>query len=211
VNSDTTRRHQFLPWAALDTATGDLWAVFYDRRETTGNATDVYVAKSTDGGDSWSDFKVSESSFIPTANAFLGDYIGIAAYRNVVRPIWTRMENGVTSVWTAILGDSSRSGVEGWSMTDDDATAFLDLHGGAFGAMTRITFGMAQRGVVKLTVHDALGRQVRRLIDEELEAGLHPAWWDGAADDGAPAPNGIYFVVLNVEGKSIVRKSVMVR
>ena len=65
VNDDLTVRHQFFPWIAVDHATGHLYVVFYDRRETSGNATDVFLARSTDGGKTIDNMRISKSSFVP--------------------------------------------------------------------------------------------------------------------------------------------------
>ncbi len=107
VNNDASGRHQFFPWMTVDSTTGIIYSVFYDRRNTTGSATDVYMAKSTDGGDSWHNFKVSESSFEPTAGTFFGDYAGIAAYRKIVYPFWMRLHDGEMSLWTVRYEETS--------------------------------------------------------------------------------------------------------
>ena len=107
VNNDNTTRHQFFPWLTIDQTTGHLFVVFYDRRNTTGLATDVYMAKSVDGGESFENFKVSQSSFTPTASIFFGDYTNIAAFNRNIYPIWMRMDGSVLSVWNAIVTDSS--------------------------------------------------------------------------------------------------------
>jgi hypothetical protein len=107
VNNDNTTRHQFFPWATIDQATGILYVVFYDRRNTTGAATDVYIARSTDGGESFENFKISQSSFTPNQNVFFGDYTNIAAFNRKVYPIWTRLDNTTLSIWTAPFYDSS--------------------------------------------------------------------------------------------------------
>ena len=52
-----------------------MYIVYYDRRNTIGPMTEVYVARSTDGGDTFSNFVVSESPFEATIQKFLGDYI----------------------------------------------------------------------------------------------------------------------------------------
>ena len=103
VNTDTTARHQFFPWLTIDQETGHLYAVFYDRRNYSDSQTDVFIAKSTDGGITWKDERISESPFVPIPNAFFGDYNHIAVVNGIVRPVWTRYENGTTSVWTALL------------------------------------------------------------------------------------------------------------
>lgn len=107
VNDDNSGRHQFFPWMCVDSTTGAIYSVFYDRRNTTGAGTDVYLAKSTDGGETFENIKISESTFSTTSSVFFGDYIGIAAHDRVVRPLWTRMDGFDLSVWTAEYIDSS--------------------------------------------------------------------------------------------------------
>jgi len=106
VNDDNTTRQQFFTWMTIDQTTGFIYCCFYDRRNTTGAATDVYVARSTDGGGSFDNFKVSESSFTPTSGVFFGDYTNIAAYNRMVYPMWMRL-SGSLSVWTAIIHDTT--------------------------------------------------------------------------------------------------------
>ncbi len=112
VNDDQTTRQQFFTWMTVDPSTGHIWAVFYDRRNTTGDATDVYVAKSTDGGDTFENLKVSESSFTPSQFVFFGDYTNIAALNGKIYPIWMRADNMTLSVWVAHVIDSTTVPVE---------------------------------------------------------------------------------------------------
>ena len=63
----------------------------------------MVVASSIDGGDTWTNQTVSESPFVPEGQVFFGDYNNIAAVDGHVRPIWTREDLGVLSVWTALL------------------------------------------------------------------------------------------------------------
>ena len=106
VNNDNTSREQFFVWSTVDPSTGHLWFVFYDRRNTTGAETDVFVAKSTDGGTTFENFKVSEAPFTPTASVFFGDYSNIAAWDGKIYPIWTRLQGGQLSVWITVINDS---------------------------------------------------------------------------------------------------------
>ncbi|GAB4299860.1 MAG: hypothetical protein Kow0098_26710 [Ignavibacteriaceae bacterium] len=107
INDDISARHQFFVWMSVDPKTGVIYTVFYDRRNTTGAVTDVYIARSTDGGSTFENFKVSETSFLPDASVFFGDYTNIAAFDGKVYPIWMRMDGFNLSVWTAIIEDTS--------------------------------------------------------------------------------------------------------
>jgi hypothetical protein len=103
VNTDGAGKHQFLTWMAVDQASGALFVVFYDRRDHEGNETDVYLAYSLDGGASFKNVKISEEPFTPEDGTFFGDYNNIDVHKGLITPIWTRMDNGKTSVWTSII------------------------------------------------------------------------------------------------------------
>ena len=92
---------QFLPWLTVDQTTGYLFAVYYDRRATTSpTETNTYLAYSTDGGETWSEFKINEEPFHPSDQIFMGDYNHISAHNGIVRPIWTELRDHKKSVWT---------------------------------------------------------------------------------------------------------------
>lgn len=103
LNQDGKGKHQFLPWMAVDQITGYIYIVYYDRRAYDDLQTDVYLAYSIDGGSSFKEVKISETPFIPSDDKFFGDYTNISAHNGVITPIWTRMDNGRTSVYTAVI------------------------------------------------------------------------------------------------------------
>lgn len=103
VNDDAKGKQQFLTWMAVDQTNGYLYGVFYDRRSYSDGQTDVYIAISQNGGQSFKNMKISESPFNPTPLVFFGDYNNISAHNGVVRPIWTRLDKGKLSVWTALI------------------------------------------------------------------------------------------------------------
>jgi len=109
VNQDNTQTHQFFTWMTVDPATGYLYFVYYDRRNYNDNRTDVYLARSTDGGETFTEFKISQSPFTPNSSIFFGDYTGITALNGKVYPIWTRLENSQRSVWIAIFQDTIKT------------------------------------------------------------------------------------------------------
>lgn len=103
INKDGAGKHQFLPWMAVDQTTGHIYIVYYDRRDYDDLQTDVYLAYSVDGGINFTEMKISETPFVPSANKFFGDYTNISAHKGVIAPIWTRMDNERTSVLTAVI------------------------------------------------------------------------------------------------------------
>lgn len=103
VNDDPAGKQQFFTWMTVDQKTGAIYVVFYDRRDHEGTETDVYLATSLDGGKTFQNERISSSPFTPHPGVFFGDYNNISAHNGVVRPIWTRYEDGKLSVWTALI------------------------------------------------------------------------------------------------------------
>lgn len=100
INNDSSQRHQFFSWLTIDQTTGYLYCVFYDRRNYANHQTDVYLAYSRDGGETFTNLCISQSPFTPQGSVFFGDYNHIAAHAGRIFPIWTRMDGRATKVMT---------------------------------------------------------------------------------------------------------------
>ncbi len=107
VNDDEGKSHQFFNWLTVDPITGFVYVVFYDRsayeKDKDSTETDVYLAYSKDGGESFTNKKISEKPFTPNPELFFGDYNNISAYNGTIRPIWTRVDGIKLSIWTALV------------------------------------------------------------------------------------------------------------
>lgn len=103
VFDDSTASYQFHGAMTQDQTTGFIYVVYYDRSLHENNATDVYLAYSVDGGTTFTNNKISETPFIPTEDATLGAYIDVSAHEGRIVPVWTRMEEGQTSIATTII------------------------------------------------------------------------------------------------------------
>ncbi|HCR53464.1 MAG TPA: glycosyl hydrolase [Cytophagales bacterium] len=103
VSKENSEKHQFLPWMTVDQTTGYIYVVYYDRRNYDDNRTDVYLSYSEDAGYTFKDVKISETPFVPSEDKFFGDYTNIAAHDGVIAAVWTRMDEGKTSIWTTII------------------------------------------------------------------------------------------------------------
>jgi len=77
-----------------------------------------------------------------------------------------------------------------------------------FNPKTGISFGLPGDGFVTLKVYDIMGRCVKTLVDEKLEAGTHNIIWDGTADDGSRISSGVYFYKLS-QGDNVITKKMM--
>ncbi|MHB9029830.1 MAG: FlgD immunoglobulin-like domain containing protein, partial [Candidatus Latescibacterota bacterium] len=66
-----------------------------------------------------------------------------------------------------------------------------------FNPATVIPFTLSRDGEVKLVIFNALGQNVRTLVNGRLSAGSHTAVWDGTDDNGFGAGSGIYIYELS--------------
>jgi len=212
VNDDTGVAQQFFPWFTIDQTTGFLYAAFYDRRNTTGNVTEVFVARSTDGGETFQNFRVSASSFTPSASVFFGDYIGIAAHNRMVYPIWARMDGSSLSVWTAIFNDSVVTSVIGGPEIPS-AVSLSQNYPNPFNPNTMIRFELPSArtntdgyAFVSLKVYDVVGKEVATLVEHELRPGRHEVMFDGSN-----LASGVYCYRLQAGGHLETRKLVLLR
>ncbi len=106
VNTDTTQTHQFLTWLSVDPVTGFLYIIYYDRSKYLDNKTDVVLAVSKDGGNSFVTKTISNRPFIPVKSAFFGDYNNIDTYNGTIVPIWTEMTGKQISIKSIIIKDN---------------------------------------------------------------------------------------------------------
>jgi FlgD Ig-like domain/IPT/TIG domain len=73
----------------------------------------------------------------------------------------------------------------------------------------RLSFSLPMSGATRLTIHDARGARIRRLVDEDLSLGPHDYVWDGADDRGRRVARGLYFARLDAPGASLSRRLVL--
>jgi hypothetical protein len=101
VNQDPAGlgKQHFFPWITSDPDNGNLCVVYYDDRNVSNAQCETWVSYSNDGGDTWSDMRVSDVAFTPSpvpglAAGYFGDYLGITSKNMKVYPAWTDNRSG---------------------------------------------------------------------------------------------------------------------
>jgi len=158
VNDDTTNRQQFFTWMTVDQTTGFVWFVFYDRRNYLNTSTDVFMAVSKDGGNTFTNFKVSSTPFVPVSGVFFGDYTNVTASDNVVRPIWTRLDNFNLSVWTAIIDTTTLTGNP--FLETEPTLMHEQNYPNPFSDQTAFSFKLHTPALVTIKIYDLSGRTI---------------------------------------------------
>ena len=87
-----------------------------------------------------------------------------------------------------------------------------DVYPNPFTSAAAVRFSLPEPRPVMVTVYDALGAEVVRLLDGSVRSeGMHLVVWDGRRASGVVAGSGVYFVNLLAGTERTTRKVVLVR
>jgi hypothetical protein len=108
--------------------------------------------------------------------------VGLDQFGNETEP--TNLVSGRPECWAGIEGELDTTG----------GFALGKSYPNPFDASTVIPYRLAKPcNQVRLAIYDAVGREVRRLMDDSQDAGLYHAVWDGRDREGRSVPPGVYF------------------
>ncbi len=170
---------------------------------------DIYTARSTDGGQSWSwRFNVTESPDIDeyelnmakNAGSKNGGTIWLAynevdpfsettatdeIYTDKVNRLWVAEASGFPQDTTAIGGAEQ---------TVPGDITLKQNYPNPFNPVTSITYSLVNSGYIELSVFDISGKKVETLVSGTQRAGKHIARWDAGSH-----ASGIYFYKLTAK------------
>jgi hypothetical protein len=170
VNDDPPGKHQFLSWMDIDQSNGHIYIVYYDRRNHSGDSTDVFLARSTDGGESFTNILLSESPFLPVDSVEFGDYTNIVANEGIVRPVWTRFEDQIFSIWTALVDYSI------WTSIDENQQIVkgLKCYPNPAKDIISLTFVLEEQSELSIQILDINGRIIAEpMMKKATSPGFH--------------------------------------
>ncbi|MBN1895247.1 T9SS type A sorting domain-containing protein, partial [bacterium] len=82
----------------------------------------------------------------------------------------------------------------------------LAIYPNPFNSTTRVRFMLAVPGEPELTLYDAIGRCLKTIRPGRLAAGFH-----SVTLDGSELATGVYVIRIHLEGRSEIRKMVLIR
>ena len=80
-----------------------------------------------------------------------------------------------------------------------------------FNPVTKIEYGLPEKGQVKLVIYDILGREVLTLVDGLQEAGYKTITWNGMNQTGRLVSAGMYFYAIQANDFRQVRKMILLK
>ena len=203
INDDNSSRPQFFPWMCIDPVTGIMYIVYYNRSNTISAMTEVYLARSTDGGESFDNYLISESAFEAQFSQFIGDYTNLVAYNGKIYAVWTRSDQFGRSILIAPV-DESALDVKNNEVVSD--FRLYQNYPNPFNPSTKIKYQIADYGFVSLKVYDILGREVAVLVNETQNPGSYEIKFDGKNFS-----SGTYFYRIKTRNNIQTKKMMLLK
>lgn len=211
VNQDALNngRTQFFPALRVD-EDGGVNIVYFDNR-IFSDSLDVFLSRSTDGGFTWTDHRISDKRFKPTpvsgagGQGNMGDNLGITSGNGKIYPVWMANYTGKFQTWCAIV-DYTTIGIQQIGSEVPGTYSLSQNFPNPFNPSTKIKFQMPEAGNVKLIIYNALGEEVTTLFDGSLKPGLYETSWNALSE-----PSGVYFYRIITNNYSETKRMVLVK
>jgi hypothetical protein len=129
--------------------------------------------------------------------------------RNVVRSglYWYKIEEVSTIGESEFFGPISVNGIA----SIPTRFGLSQNYPNPFNPSTTIDYQLPADSRVSIRVYDLMGKEAAVLVDQKKEAGFYSVRWDGRNSQGNPVSSGIYFVKIQADDFSAVRKLSVVR
>ncbi len=205
VNQDPLNdgKDQYFPTVHVDRY-GGVNVIFYDDRNTTTDSTGLFLARSTDGGDTWNEYELSDHNFKPTPIAGLGqgyqgDNIDITSTDSTLWPVWMDNSTGIYQIWTVPVAFSAVQALPGEWRTNRRLILFPNPSTGITNYELRIT----NYSDVNLELYDLTGILVEKLLDGPMKPGIYTGLFNfESTNKGRSLSPGIYMCRLIINGYS---------
>jgi hypothetical protein len=213
VNQDPINngKVQYFPTIAVDDG-GGLNVIYYDNRNTIiADSMDVYLSRSTDGGNTWNDYRINQHRFRPKSvsgaggSGNQGDNMGILFANNKLWALWMDDHTGLYQIWSAAI-DVHTIGIKQISSEIPDAFTLSQNYPNPFNPATKINYELRVTNYVSVIVYDVLGNNIQTLVNQKQSAGSYEV-----EINAENLPSGVYFYKLESGGNSITKKMLLLK
>ena len=210
VNQDILNngKVQYFPAICVDDF-GGINIIYYDDRNTTSDSAEIFLSRSTDGGNIWNDFPISNHRFKPQAigglgQGYQGDNIAVISSGNNLMAFWMDNFSGTYQIWQNKISLISLS-IKNIN-TFPKQFSLKQNYPNPFNPKTKIKYEIAKSGFVSLKIYDVLGREIKTLVNENKNVGFYEIEFDANNLN-----SGIYFYKLTTNNFSEMKKMILIK
>lgn len=216
VNQDLLNngKIQYFPSMHIDKY-GAINIIFYDDRNTTSDSAGVFLARSVNGGDTWTEFEISDHNYKPVpigglGQGYQGDNIDLSSTSTGLIPVWMDNSSGVYQIWTVPIDFTDINDIG--ELQQPDSHGSLKIYPNPFKNSTKITFSMTSPSMVSLKIYDILGNELTELIQDKRHPGNHTIDFDPSAFTGPNSiKDGVYIIKLSLHDRVESNKMILIR
>lgn len=198
VNQDdfNNGKIQYFPAIHVDDM-GGINIIFYDDRNTTSDSTGVFLARSIDGGDTWSEYEISDHNFKPLpigglGQGYQGDNINITSTGNFLVPVWMDNSTGIYQIWTCRI-NFLELGVEQEKIELQSSFYLFQNYPNPFNKSTMVQYWLEHGSNVVIKIFNIYGEMIRFYNEGYKIRGLYNFIFNSNE-----LANGIYYYQMNV-------------
>jgi len=213
INQDEKNNGKIQYFPAIDIDNnGGINIIYYDDRNTSSDSAEIFLSRSTDGGETWSDRVISDHKFKPKpvvggSSNFQGDYITLIANGRKLYCYWMDDFSGLYQVWSKIIDIPTSVNDERPDLQPNEFTLSQNFPN-PFNPNTTIEYKLPGNGNINLKIYDITGREIATLINEYKNAGSYKV---NFTLDGLNLASGVYFYRLAFNGVSETRPMILLK
>ncbi|MBK7497824.1 MAG: T9SS type A sorting domain-containing protein [Ignavibacteriales bacterium] len=214
VNQDALNngKTQFFTGITVD-ENGGLNIIYYDDRNTTSDSSSIFLARSTDAGNTWNEYEISDHNFRPTAigglgQGYMGDNIDITSVGNKLYPVWMDNSTGTYQIWSVPIEILSVGVEDENSISVPSEFELKQNYPNPFNPNTIIEFNLPLSSNVSLKIFDATGKEVVTLLNDFKTSGNHKINFEAHMYN---LSSGVYFYTLSADGFTQTKPMILLK
>ncbi len=168
--------------------------------DTRNGSEDIYYKGSVNGGNTWgADIRLTNNNneqHIPS----------VSVSGSAVHVVWRDYRDGNYEIYYKRNPTGNIIGIININSEISNEFSLSQNYPNPFNPSTKIQFALPKSSFAKLVIYDALGRELKTIVSEQLNAGTYEADWNASN-----YPSGVYFYKLSAEDYSGTKKMVLVK
>ncbi|MCX7832836.1 MAG: T9SS type A sorting domain-containing protein [Ignavibacteria bacterium] len=212
VNQDPLNngKIQYFPAIRVDDQ-GGINIVYYDDRRTSSDSAEVFLSRSTDGGNTWTDYPISDHRFAPKpisggAVGYQGDNIGVTSVNNFLWPLWMDDYSGIYQAWTVKI-DLNSIGIKKINSATSSEYSLSQNYPNPFNSSTTIEFSIPENDLITIKIYDITGKEISTLINQSITAGKYSLQFSLHSE----LASGVYYYRMFSDKISITKSMVLIK